>query len=94
MPSRSGFQLAREKNAWARSWDQVRVNPLRRPAQRCGHRSVEAADSAVQRQKSRRVSSSKEFVRGIHLRLPGTYQNSLFDNFRALCRDTSGKGCV
>ena len=27
MPSRSGFQLAREKKAWARSWDQVRVNP-------------------------------------------------------------------
>ena len=27
MPSRSGFQLAREKKAWARSWDQARVNP-------------------------------------------------------------------
>ncbi|MFJ6119976.1 hypothetical protein [Streptomyces sp. NPDC092129] len=64
---------------------------VRRPAQRCGHRSVDTVDDTVERQESGRVSPSEEFVRDVHLWPPGEYQNSLYSHIRAFRRDVSVK---
>nr|WP_263454528.1 hypothetical protein [Streptomyces sp. LS1784] len=60
MPRRSGFQVTREKKAWARSWDQVRVNPAPRSIPVTVHRPVCAISPVTSAAKVWKVGAVKQ----------------------------------